>query len=238
MNIPKRPCVAINALLLAAAGLPCLASAAVLPEHAVAEALALARESARAIAPAGARIEAEAGALDSRLRLAPCSHIQPFLQAGVSPWGRSRVGLRCASGAVAWQVQLPVTVRVWALAAVPAVPLPSGARLEGSQLQLMLTDWAALPGKPFASADELIDRVVARPLAAGLPIRPQDLRPRQWFAQGETVQILAQGRGFSISAEGQALAAGFEGLPVRVKTDNGRVLTAMPVASRRVEVTL
>ncbi len=228
-----------HALALAAGLLWAVAAqAADLPAATVSQALALARSGAQALAPAGARIEAEAGTLDSRLRLAPCARIQPYLPAGASPWGKTRVALRCLEGPVAWQVQLPVTVRVWARAAVPVAPLPAGARLEGPELQVIETDWAAAPGKPFPSADELSGRVLVRALAAGTPVRPSDLRPRQWFAQGDTVQILALGRGFSVSAEGQALAPGLEGQPVRVRTEAGRVLTALPVAQGRVELSL
>jgi flagella basal body P-ring formation protein FlgA len=52
------------------------------------------------------------------------------------------------------------------------------------------------------------------------------------------VQIVALGRGFAISAEGQALAPGLEGQPVRIRTESGRVVVAVPVAQRRVELTL
>lgn len=209
-----------------------------LPAETVADALALARDAARALAPDGARVEAEAGALDSRLKLAPCQRIQTFVPAGVNPWGRSRVGLRCVQGPVAWQVQLPVTVRVWAKAVVSPQPLPVGARLDPAELQLSETDWAALPGRPFASAAELSDRVLARPVQPGAPVRPGDLKPRQWFASGETVQVVAQGRGFSIQTEGQAMAPGVEGQPVRVRTETGAVVVGQPVGQRRVELAL
>ena len=83
------------------------ADAQVSPE-AVARALDLAVQAARALAPAGARVSAEAGVLDSRLQLAPCSHIDVHLPAGSTAWGRTRVGLRCTQGATAWNVSLPV----------------------------------------------------------------------------------------------------------------------------------
>jgi flagella basal body P-ring formation protein FlgA len=236
--MPPPPSAKSVTLLCAAALWAGQTLAVDLPPETVAQALALARSGAQTLAPAGARIEAVAGPLDSRLRLAPCARIQPYLPAGASPWGKTRVALRCLEGAVAWQVQLPVTVHVWAPAAVPAAPLPAGARLEGTELQVLESDWAAAPGKPFASVDELIGRVLVRPLAAGSPLRATDLRPRQWFAQGDTVQILARGRGFAISAEGQALAPGLEGHPVRVRTEAGRVVTALPVARGRVELSL
>ena len=208
------------------------------------KASALLHHAAQAGAPRGARIVALPGALDARLKLAPCTQVQPFLPAGVSisgaagVAGKTRVGLRCVQGPVAWQVFLPVTLQIWAPAVVAQAPLPAGARLEGSQLALAVVDWAAAPGAPQAEMAALEGRVLARPVAAGQALRPSDLRTRQWFASGDTVQFVAQGRGFAVSAEGQAMAAGLEGLPVRVRMESGRVVVGLPVGQRRVELNL
>lgn len=211
-------------------------TAPVMAAPALAQALALANQAALALAPSGARVEAEPGLLDPRLKLAPCSRVQAFLPAGVSPWGNSRVGLRCLQGAVAWQVFLPVTVRVWAQAAVARAPLPAGARIDGSQLTLAEVDWAATSSPPYASLQDLGDRVLARPVAAGQALRSGDLRARQWFAQGETVRLVAQGAGFAVSTEGLALNAGIEGQAARVRTESGRVVVGTPAGLRRVEL--
>jgi flagella basal body P-ring formation protein FlgA len=51
--------------------------------------------------PAGAsalRTEIELGELDSRLRLAPCAKVEPFLPPGARLWGKTRLGLRCTEG--------------------------------------------------------------------------------------------------------------------------------------------
>lgn len=202
----------------------------------MAQAVALASQAARALAPAGARIETRPGQLDRRLKLAPCARVQAFLPAASTPWGKSRVGLRCLHGAVAWQVFLPVTVRVWAPAVVSNAPLPSGARIDTSQLTLAEVDWAAASSPPFAAPAELDERVLARPLAAGQPLRASDLRARQWFKQGETVRVVAQGSGFAVSTEGQAMNAGIEGHRVRVRTESGRVVVGVPVGPNRVEL--
>ena len=210
----------------------------ILTPEVLARATALLHQAAQAGAPRGARILALPGALDARLKLAPCSQVQPFLPAGVAVSGKSRVGLRCVQGPVAWQVFLPVTVQVWAPAVVASAPLPAGARLETSQLALAVVDWAAAPGAPQAELSALDGRVLVRPVAAGQALRPSDLRVRQWFASGDTVQFVAQGRGFSVSAEGQAMAAGLEGQPVRVRMESGRVVMGLPVGQRRVELNL
>ena len=204
----------------------------------LAQATALVRQAAQAGAPRGAHILALPGVLDARLQLAPCTQVQPFLPAGVAPWGKSRVGLRCVQGPVAWQVFLPVTVQVWAPAVVANAPLPAGARLEGSQLALAVVDWAAAAGAPHAELQALDGRVLVRPVAAGQALRAADLRARQWFASGDTVQLVAQGRGFAVSAEGQAMNAGVEGQPVRVRMESGRVVVGLPVGQRRVELNL
>ena len=213
------------------------ASPSLTPEF-LAQATALVRQAAQAGAPRGAQILALPGALDARLQLAPCTQVQPFMPAGVLPWGRSRVGLRCLQGPVAWQVFLPVTVQVWAPAVVATATLPAGARLEGSQLALAVVDWAAAPGAPHAELVALDGRVLVRPVAAGHALRVSDLRARQWFASGDNVQFVARGHGFSVSAEGQAMNAGLEGQPVRVRMESGRVVVGLPVGHKRVELTL
>lgn len=228
------------ALALAAASLPALAAgtAAPIAPQAVSAALVLAQDAARALAPPGARVVAEAGALDPRLQLAPCAKVDSYLPSGTPVWGRTRVGLRCAQGAVAWTVFLPVNVQVWAAAPVAALPLPAGARIDASQLATAEVDWAASPAPPTADRLALQGRVLVRPVAAGMAIRASDLQPRQWFAAGATVTTVARGNGFAVSAAAQALTPGTEGLPVRVRFDSGRIVVARPVADHRVEVDL
>lgn len=190
-----------------------------------------------AVSLPGARVEVEVGALDPRLRLAPCERVEPYLPAGTRLWGRSRIGLRCAAGAVAWKVYLPLTVRVYAPATVAARALPAGALLAAGDLQSAEVDLAA--GKmPITAPEAAIGRKLARALAAGEPLRGSDLRPLQWFAAGETVQIEAVGAGFRISSEAQALTPGMEGQPARLRTSAGKILSALPVGERRVEIKL
>lgn len=218
--------------------LPLSAAAQGVPADALAAAQALVAQAAKALAPAGARIDVLPGAPDGRLRLAPCARIEPYLPPGTRPWGASRVGLRCVQGERPWNVSVAMTVRVFAPAPVPTAPLPAGAVIETTQLAQADVDWAAEASPVLPLADVLQGRVLARPVAAGRPLRAADLRPRQWFAAGDMVRIVAVGRGFSISGEGQALSAGIEGQTVRVRTDNGRILSGSPTGERRLEVTL
>ncbi len=230
---PALPCLLVLATLAPAVG----AQGGWLPA-AQTQAVALATQAAQTLAPKGARIQVLTGALDTRLQLAPCDKVRTFLPAGSAAWGRVRVGLKCEAGAVAWQVYLPLDVHVWAPAVVARAALPAGAKLEASQVSVAEVDWSTGAGQPLVAIQELQERVLNRPLAAGQPLRAADLRSRQWFAAGETVQIVAQGSGFAVSGEGTALAPGVEGQPARVRTESGRIVVAQPVGPRRVLLAL
>ena len=73
-----------------------------------------------------ARVEVVVGQLDPRLHLAPCERIEPYLPPNVRLWGKSRIGLRCTQGRTAWNVYLPIIVKVWGRALV--VPGRRGGR--------------------------------------------------------------------------------------------------------------
>jgi len=185
-----------------------------------------------------ARVEVEVGTLDPRLHLAPCDEVQPYLPPNARMWGRTRIGVRCLRGPTRWNVFLPVTVRVFAKALVATRTLPVGSTLVEGDLAQAEVDLAEDAAAALMRPEQAVGRTLARPMDAGRSVRTTHLLPRQWFAAGDTVQVVAQGSGFSISGEGQALTPGNEGQPARIRTESGRILTAEPVGERRVEVKL
>lgn len=243
MNIPpsRLPSLLLPALALLAGVARAQGAPGPIDADTLARASALAAGAARALAPAGARIDVQPGVLDPRLTLAPCARIDPYLPAGAPSWGRTRVGLRCTQGTARWNVTLPLAVRVFAPALVPLVALPPGARLSEEQLALAEAEWSAAPQAPFADARALAGRTLARAVAPGQALRAGDLAPRQYFAIGDTVQVRVTGQGFSIAAEGQALSPGLEGRPARVRVGDDphrRVVVGQPAGERRLEVML
>ena len=182
------------------------------------------------------RLEVVPGQLAPRLKLAPCQQIEPYLPAGTTLWGSGRVGLRCVRGSVAWNVYLPVTVRVWRAAVVVTAALPAGAEIGPNHLALAEVDIAASPSPVFTDPAALAGRRLASAVAPGTALRQQHLAQRQWFAAGETVTLAVQGEGFTASTEGQALNPGVDGQPVRVRVGSGRIITGLPTGTRRVEV--
>jgi len=186
----------------------------------------------------GWRVEVQVGALDARLRLAPCERVEPYLATGTRLWGKTRIGLRCTQGPSRWNVFMPVTVRVFGRALVATAPLPAGTVLGLGDLQMAEIDLAEDNAAALGDAALAVGRTLQRALAAGQGLRQNHLKPRQWFASGDTVRVLAIGEGFSVASDGQALTNGIEGEPARVRTEAGRVLTGMPVAERRMDLNL
>jgi flagella basal body P-ring formation protein FlgA len=231
-HIGPRTAAAAVAMAVCSAPAGLLSASPVLPEAALADALQLARHAAEQLAPPAARIVVTPGALDARLRLAPCAQVLAHLAPGQPVWGHTRIGLRCA--APAWQVYLPVQVQVFAPAWVSAVPLPAGARIMRLQWTSREADWSAPGGAPVAELDEA--RTLARPITAGQALRNADLTPRRWFDSGESVSVIAQGTGFAVRTEGRALNHGIEGVPVRVRTESGRIVEGRATALGRVEL--
>lgn len=227
----------LTALLLA---LP--AAAQGLDAAALAQVQQLAQAAATAAMPPHARVEVQLGALDPRLKLAACRQTQPYLPIGLQMWGRTRIGVRCLDGQNGgtgrWNVSLPVTVKVYARAVVAATALPAGTVLTQALLASAELDIAAEPGAVYVDAASLVGRTLGRPLAAGEALRSVALSKRQWFAAGDTVSVRASGAGFAVAGEGQAMTPGLEGQEVKIRFDNGRVVTGRAVGERRVEVLL
>jgi len=192
----------------------------------------------KAAAPPAARVEIVVGQLDPRLHLAPCERIEPYLPTNVRLWGKSRIGLRCAQGRTAWNVYLPIVVKVWGRALVVPAGAAAGSVLADGDLDEAEVDLAEEFTPVFFERKLVAGRTLAQALRPGQAVRQAHLKSRQWFAAGETVKVVAVGDGFALEGVGQALTHGIEGQPAKVRTENGRVVTGVPAGERRMELTL
>lgn len=190
--------------------------------------------------PAGLplRMEVSIGALDSRLRLAPCARVEPYLPAGSRLWGRTRLGLRCVEGQTAWNVFLPVTVKAWGPAWVLTGNVASGAVLSANDATEAEVDWAADAAAIVANPDQWVGQIASRPLVAGQALRQPMVRAPSIFKAGAQVRVAAQGPGYAVTSSGQALSAGAVGQTVRVRMDNGRTISGIVGENGTVDVTL
>lgn len=171
------------------------------------------------------RPEIELGQLDSRLQLAPCARVEPYLPRGARLWGRSRIGLRCVEGERLWNVFLPITVKVWGPAWVVQRPIAPGAVLAEGDVVPGEVDWAEHPAAVLVRQADWLGVTAARGLMPGQVLRQNMVRPVQVFKAGTEVKVLVKQAGFQLSASGHAMGHGFLGQSVRVKMPNGRVVS-------------
>lgn len=193
------------------------------------------------IRPAGAtplRMEVAVGELDSRLRLAACARIEPYIPVGTRLWGKTRLGLRCLEGSAKWNVFLPVTVRAFGLAWVVQGNVAPGAVLTEADAIEAEVDWAEEASPIVSSAAQWVGQVASRALMTGQAMRQGMIKPAQVFQAGTQVRVVAQGTGFQVTSDGQALSAGVVGQAARVRLDNGRVMSGVVLDGRTVRLEL
>lgn len=184
------------------------------------------------------RMEASVGQLDPRLRLAPCGRIEPYLPSGVRLWGRARIGLRCADGAVHWNVFLPVTIKAYGPAWVLNTNVTPGAVLMAADAVESEVDWAAEAANVLVRPEQWVGQQATRQLMAGQALRQSMVRPATLFAAGAQVRVVVQGKGYAVTATGQAMHAAGVGQTVRVRMEGGRLVNGVVRESGIVEVPL
>ena len=184
------------------------------------------------------RMEVSVGTLDSRLRLAPCARVEPYLPAGARLWGRTRLGLRCVDGPTRWNVFLPITVKAFGPAWVLAGNVGTGAVLSEQDAIEAEVDWAAEPAAIVANPKDWVGQTATRPLSAGQALRQNMVRAPDLFKAGSAVRVVVQGTGYAVTSSGQAMSAGAQGQNVRVRMANGRIIGGTVLEDGTIEATL
>lgn len=182
------------------------------------------------------RMEITVGELDSRLRLAPCARVEPYLPPGTRLWGKTRLGLRCLEGSAKWNVFLPVTIKAYGQAWVVKGQVSAGAALTQDDVMEAEVDWAEQREAIISNPDQWLGQVANRALSSGQALRQGMIRPAQVFRAGAQIRVQVQGAGFEITSDGQALSAGVVGQPARVKMGNGHVMSGEVLDSRTVRL--
>ncbi|CAN7612016.1 flagellar basal body P-ring formation chaperone FlgA [Acidovorax sp. LjRoot194] len=184
------------------------------------------------------RMEVSVGSLDSRLRLAPCARVEPYLPVGSRLWGRTRLGLRCVEGQTAWNVYLPVTVKAFGPAWVLTSAVAPGAVLTAADATESEVDWAAESAAVMANPEMWVGQIAARQLVPGQALRQSMVRAPNLFRAGAQVKVVAQGPGYAVTSAGQAMSAGAAGQIVRIRMDNGRIVSGTVSENGTIDVTL
>ena len=195
-------------------------------------------KSSQANAVTPLRIEVAVGALDARLKLAPCGNMEPYLPVGAKLWGKTRVAVRCVDGISRWNVSLPVAINAWGKAWVVRSQLPAGAVITQSDVVEAEVNWAEESSQVLRDSAAWMGFAATRSLSTGQTLRADMVRPAQVFQAGTPVRVIAQGPGFQIASDGQAITAGVVGQPARVRMDSGRVASGIVLDVKTVKIEL
>jgi flagella basal body P-ring formation protein FlgA len=176
----------------------------------------------------GSRVEAKSDPLDARLRIADCAApLTASLPGGDRPAPRLSVLVRCPA-AEGWTVRVPVTLEVWRRVLVASRPLIRGDGIVASDVHAEERDVTRLPYGYIETLDQVAERSLSRPLAAGSVLTPGALGGRQMIRAGDHVQLVAELDGIAVRAEGVALGSGDSGARLRVRNgSSGRVVDAI-----------
>jgi flagella basal body P-ring formation protein FlgA len=205
---------------------------------------AMALKWARTAAPAAVdpaahlRLDISVGALDSRLRLAPCGNIEMYVPQGSRLWGHGRVGLRCVDGMVKWNVSIPVTVKAFGNAWVVRGQVMTGSPITQADVVQVEVDWAEDTNPVLVDPALWLGQTATRNLSTGQVLRAGLVRATQVFQAGTQVRVVAEGQGFQVSSDAQALSAGVVGQIARVRMENGRITTGTVLDARTVKIEL
>ncbi|USX28232.1 flagellar basal body P-ring formation chaperone FlgA [Oxalobacteraceae bacterium OTU3CINTB1] len=175
------------------------------------------------------------GAIDPRMSLAPCPDPQAFFMPGARAWGKTTVGVRCATPS-AWTVYIQASVTVIGEYVASAAPLAQGQAIEAGQLVMLKGDLTMLPAGIATDISQVVGRSSNSSLPPGTPMRIDTLRTKPVVQSGQLVRLVSSGSGFSVSAEARAMGTAGDGQVVQVKTSGGQQITGIAKAGGLVEV--
>lgn len=184
------------------------------------------------------KLEVSVGAVDGRLKLAPCGNMEPYLPVGARAWGKTRVGLRCIDGMTRWNITMPATVKATGISWVVKGQIAAGSLIREVDLVESEVDWAEDSSPVLSDRAMWQGQTASRALTTGQTLRQAMVKPALVFSAGAPVRVVAQGAGFQVSADAQALSAGVVGQSARVRMDNGRITTGVVLDMRTVKIDL
>lgn len=175
------------------------------------------------------------GKIDSRLNLAACTQLEPFLPSGSHAWGKTSVGVRCTSP-VQWTIYIQVEVKIVADYIVTATQISQGQQIQASNLTKLRGDLSYLPSDVVTDETQAIGKTANISLRSGVALRMDSLRNQLAVQQGQAVRLISTGPHFQVATEGRALTNASEGQSVQVRTLSGQVIRGTAKSSGIVEV--
>ncbi|HEX6733243.1 MAG TPA: flagellar basal body P-ring formation chaperone FlgA [Azonexus sp.] len=168
-------------------------------------------------------------------RLPPCSAHEAYTPPGSRLHGRTHIGVRCL-GPNVWSVLVPVQIAVTGNYVVTTRPLGAGQSIQEGDVAVLSGDLSTLPTGIVGATADAVGKTLRNSLAAGQPLRSDQLVAPLVVRQGQSVRVISRGAGFAVSSEGRALTNAAEGQVVQVRMNSGQTVSGIAQADGTIEV--
>lgn len=164
-----------------------------------------------------------------------CSSYQAYTPAGARMTGKTSIGLRCLAPN-AWSVLVPVHISVVSSYLVTARPLLAGQPITAEDLATMSGDISNLPASILTQPEAAVGKILRNSIAAGLPLRSEQLQAPLVVRQGQNVRVVSRGDGFSVASEGRAVTNASAGQVVQIRMNSGQTVSGVAQNDGSVEI--
>lgn len=184
------------------------------------------------------KVSVVVGSTGGSTTLPPCPVLEASLPSGGRAWGKTTVIVRCRGGEgdPTWKLYIQAQVRVEGNYLVTVRALPQGHVVSEADVRPQSGDLTEMPPTLLTDSAQAIGRTLMLPVAAGGPLRSDLMRSPQLVQPGQSVKVVSGGAGFQVANEGQSLNGASVGQVVRVRLNNGQIVSGVARSAGLVEV--
>ncbi|WP_410498219.1 flagellar basal body P-ring formation chaperone FlgA [Chitinibacter sp. S2-10] len=164
--------------------------------------------------------------LDSRLQLEPCRRMEVGVPQGYRLMGKTMLRVKCVDGA-SWSLNAPAQISMLVQYIVATRPVAANQTLSDADIMLQQGDLGALPGTVMMESHQVVGRTLNTAIAAGQPIRKEQLRAATVIQQNQRVKVIYREAGIEIRNEGIALSNATEGAIIRVRVGGNSIISGI-----------
>jgi flagella basal body P-ring formation protein FlgA len=194
-------------------------------------ATAFVRQRLQSEAAAAGTIHVTAGALDARLRLAPCpQQPQAFSSGELRPGPRVTVGVRCLQPA--WTIYVAVQIETETDVLVLQRALPRNSAIQATDVKAERRRVPGVSASYLTNVTQLTGRHLRSTAAPGTALTVDLLAADILVRRGQRITLIATAGGLEVRAQGEAISDATPDGRVRVLNLNSRRVVEGRVESR------